>query len=108
MSIVYKVFAQLSTYKIDGAAGLSWYCINNPDNTNPCTDGAYAYALPPNNGQSYVALCNKFFSSTWASAQCNVPGDPYEDASSMGNWQQPIDQPSTILHEMLHDGMITG
>lgn len=101
---VYKAFSNIAVHNIDGDSGSSWYCGQNPiDPPNMCDGGLLGYnAL----GKSDISLCPEFFTRTWASSACGEPG---KDLPLLGGWvwEVPMDQPSLLLHEMLHNEAIS-
>lgn len=100
-------------YNIDGTANLQWYCNDGPGRDLDSGEqlcqpgvGTWGYA-PVSIDNQYVTLCDYWFASTWASALCDAPGSTRGTAGI--DWtHQPTDQPSVVLHEMLHNAAIVG
>ena len=103
---VRKAFDGVSFYTIDAPLlGLTWACGGN---SGGCKPGVFGFAPPPSVSPGGVTLCNQFFQTTWASTACGIPGTTTPSVGTVAQWQTPWDQPMVVLHELLHDALVTG
>ena len=105
--VVREVFKYIASYDIGIANGFDWYCNTSPDSKSYCQKHPLLEAYAPRIGSKlrYLTLCPGYFAQTWASTICHVPGA--DDGLPKG-WQRDFDQPSIIMHEMLHDAKLAG
>ena len=104
---VREVFKYIASYQIDIINGFTWYCDIDPGSKTYCQEYPSAYGYAPWIGSKlrYLTLCPFFFTKLWASTICHVPGA--NDRGPPG-WQIDLDQPSIMMHEMLHDAKLAG